>query len=960
MLDGTMELEADLGIDSIKRVEILSAVRRAAPDLPEVDPVELGKLRSLGEIINRLRATTMSTTESVVPAPAVTQAVSVTPAPAVVPAESAAPVPVPAPAAPTAPAPAPAPAAPAVAVPAAVSAELENLVLSVVADKTGYPADMLDGTMELEADLGIDSIKRVEILSAVRRAAPDLPEVDPVELGKLRSLGEIINRLRVTTTTITVTTQPAAEMPVEEGLGRRAVRVVPAMAPGFALAGLRPGPIVVTDDGAGIATHLAARLRAHGIDADVYAEVPADAHGVVFLGGLADVDSVDAALVIQKQAFAVARTVAETLGGKGGVFVTVQDTGGDFGSRGSDPLRAWLGGIAGLTRTAAREWPAASVKAIDCERGDRHPAAIAGAIVDELLTGGSTLDVGLRADGTRSTVEAVEVASEPAGTHPIGTHSVIVATGGARGVTAEALRALARQSGPKLVLLGRTPLVDEPAHLAGGTDEASLKRLVVEHVRQTTGRPPTPAQVNAEVANVLAAREIRATLAGIRAAGSEVRYLAVDARDGAALKTALDGVRAQWGPITGIVHGAGVLADKRIAEKTDEQFDRVFDTKVRGLRALLAATANDPLTVLCVFSSISAHVGNPGQCDYAMANEVLNQVAHAERASRPGLLVRSIAWGPWEGGMVSPALAEHFHRQGVPLIPVGAGARAFVAEVTGAAGDTHVVITAGDGAGPIDGAGVRQSRGEIQLNSRSHPYLADHDIEGTPVVPVALVLEWFTAAAKAWHPEQAVIRNVNVLRKIGLERYSNGGNRLTVHGSRDGSGPLSLEILGDGDSRHYRANAAPTSDGPLTWEVPADLEPARADIYDGGILFHGPWFQAIHSVQGVSASGAAAVLAGARDLGWIGAGWHTDPAAVDGGLQLALLWGEHVLGGASLPMGVAEYRAYQAGLYEGPTRCVLRARNVWADSAECDIAFLAQDGAVRAELLGVSLVRRPA
>jgi hypothetical protein len=309
--------------------------------------------------------------------------------------------------------------------------------------------------------------------------------------------------------------------------------------------------------------------------------------------------------------------------------------------------------------------------------------------------------------------------------------------------------------------------------------------------------------------------------------------------------------------------------------------------------------------------------------------------------------------------MVSPALAEHFHRQGVPLIPVDAGARAFVAELASPSEDTHVVIAAGD-AGPIDGAGERTARGEIQLNSRSHPYLADHGIDGTPVVPVALVLEWFTAAAKAWLPnEPTVIRDVNVLRRIGLERFSNGGDRLTVQGRRDG-GPLALELLGDNDSRHYRAHAAPDAGGPLAWEVPADLQPARQRIYDGGVLFHGPWFQAIHRVHGVSASGAAAVLAGTRDLGWSGAGWHTDPAAVDGGLQLALLWGERVLGGASLPMGVAEYRAYEAGLYDGRTLCVVRARDVHADSAECDVAFLAEDGTVRAELLGVSLVRRPA
>ncbi|TML31495.1 MAG: hypothetical protein E6G35_04380, partial [Actinobacteria bacterium] len=285
MLEPCMELEADLGIDSIKRVEILSAVRRAVPDLPEVDPVELSKLRSLGEVIGKLGA-----------AGAVVEA----PAPVAIPA--------------------PAPVAPTV--------DLSGVVLSIVADKTGYPVDMLEPCMELEADLGIDSIKRVEILSAVRRAVPDLPEVDPVELSKLRSLGEVISQLGTVN-------EPAPEAPVQDALGRRAVRVVPATAPGFALAGLHNGRIVVTDDGGGIAAHVVARLGTHGISAQVCTTVPADAHGVIFLGGLAEVASVDAALAVQKEAFGVARTVAEHRTEHGGVFVTVQDTGGDFGSRGS-------------------------------------------------------------------------------------------------------------------------------------------------------------------------------------------------------------------------------------------------------------------------------------------------------------------------------------------------------------------------------------------------------------------------------------------------------------------------------------------------------------------------------------------------------------------------------------------------------------------------------------------------
>ncbi|OKI46063.1 type I polyketide synthase [Micromonospora sp. CB01531] len=907
MLEPHMDLEADLGIDSIKRVEILAAIRRAEPNLPDLDPMQLAKLRTLGEIITQLNGR-----------------------------QPAAPVAQPDPGTPEA-------------------TDLESLVLTTVADKTGYPVDMLEPHMDLEADLGIDSIKRVEILAAIRRAEPNLPDLDPMQLAKLRTLGEIITQLNGR--------QPAPAIPAvspEDGLTRHAVRVVPASAPGFALPGLGKGPVVVTDDGNGTAEHVVTRLRAHGIAAEARADVVVDNHAVVYLGGLADVQDVDEALAVQRRAFAVARTVAPAVAERGGVFVTVQDTGGDFGSRGGDPARAWLGGIAGLARTAAREWPSASVKAIDCERGDRHPAAIAGAIVHELLTGGSALDVGLRADGTRTTIEAVVAPREPGAGNLVEPDSLIVATGGARGVTAEALKALARAVRPKLVVLGRTQLGNEPAYLSGVTEEAELRRAVAEHTTRTTGRPPTPAQLNTEVAHILAAREIAANLDAMSAAGAQVWYLPVDIRDDTAVRLAVEEVRAAWGPITGIVHGAGVLADKLIADKTDEQFDRVFDTKVRGLRALLDATAEDPLTVLCLFSSVSAHIGNPGQCDYAMANEVLNHVAHAQHASRPGLRVASIAWGPWEGGMVGPALAEHFHRQGFPLIPVAQGAQAFVAELAGTSSDTHVVIAAGD-AGPIYGAAARPARGEIRLNSSSHPYLADHGIDGIPVVPVALVLEWFTAAAKAWLPGgPALIRDVRVLRRAGLQRFSNGGDRLTVQGSRDGSVSLALELLGDNDSRHYRAQAACNDGRPLRWEVPDDLHPVPRRIYGGGVLFHGPWFQAIHRVEGVSASGAAAVLAGVGDMGWAGDGWHTDPAAVDGGLQLALLWGERVLGGASLPMGVSEYRAYQAGLYEGRTMCVVRARDVRPDSADCDIAFLAADGSVRAELLGVSLVRRPA
>ncbi len=152
-------------------------------------------------------------------------------------------------------------------------------------------------------------------------------------------------------------------------------------------------------------------------------------------------------------------------------------------------------------------------------------------------------------------------------------------------------------------------------------------------------------------------------------------------------------MRAQWGPITGIVHGAGVLADKRLAEKSGDDFQRVFGTKIDGLRSLLAATADDPLSVICLFSSVAARTGNAGQSDYAMANEVLNRVANELAKQRSGCVVKSIGWGPWEGGMVTPILKAKFDEMGVPLIPLASGARHFVAELQQATpAEVEVVI----------------------------------------------------------------------------------------------------------------------------------------------------------------------------------------------------------------------------------------------------------------------------
>src|SRR6185369_12950746 len=68
-------------------------------------------------------------------------------------------------------------------------------LLAVVSEKTGYPVEMLEMEMGMDADLGIDSIKRVEILSAIQERLPGAPVIGPEHLGTLRTLGEIAAHL---------------------------------------------------------------------------------------------------------------------------------------------------------------------------------------------------------------------------------------------------------------------------------------------------------------------------------------------------------------------------------------------------------------------------------------------------------------------------------------------------------------------------------------------------------------------------------------------------------------------------------------------------------------------------------------------------------------------------------------------------------------------------------------------
>ncbi|MCB9744327.1 MAG: polyketide synthase dehydratase domain-containing protein [Alphaproteobacteria bacterium] len=228
-----------------------------------------------------------------------------------------------------------------------------------------------------------------------------------------------------------------------------------------------------------------------------------------------------------------------------------------------------------------------------------------------------------------------------------------------------------------------------------------------------------------------------------------------------------------------------------------------------------------------------------------------------------------------------------------------------------------------------------------------------------PVVPVVLVLEWFARAARALLPGLSLRRleGVKVLRGVKVTDFKGQGILLQVRAKQISNGDgakVQLELRGADGGLHYAATArlGVGSSAPADAGDKPNLGPWSSQIY-GGTLFHGPEFQVIRAMEGVSAEGIAAELATTTQKGWAGKAWQTDVAALDGGLQLALLWTREVLGGDSLPTSVAAYEAYAEGVPEGPVRAELSRRQVHDKRTVSDIRFTGADGRLLAALLGV-------
>jgi NAD(P)-dependent dehydrogenase (short-subunit alcohol dehydrogenase family)/acyl carrier protein len=633
-------------------------------------------------------------------------------------------------------------------------------LLDLVSERTGYPKEALSIDLDLEADLGVDSIKRVEILGALAEsieagAGGKQPNLEMEKLSVIKTLRGIADYVTAALAEVAAPAATAALPAAPSTNGKHEVPALPAPSPNGASANgelhpgaragdvqrlvvrlidaplpLRPtfappaGTIVITDDGLGSAQELADRLAEldvktavvqHGTagdfatdltDPDAVAELVVQLRekcgpisGLVHLLPLAEPpegESAEARMRREVESlYLLARALENDIreAGKSGsaVLLAVTAMGGTMGFGGELPQEffAGHGGVAGFAKCLGYEWPEATVRVVDVSPEMPAPRLVE-QLLGELGDPDGPFEVGR--DGDRRVTWQVDPGPLDKDTPAVELtpNDTVLVTGGARGITAKVALELAMRYQAKLVLVGSSPApAEEAADTANLTTQAEIKAALLK-------RDPAakPAAIEASYKRLLKDREIRANLAAICAAGSEVEYRAVDVRDANAFGTLIDELNAKGG-IAGVIHGAGVIEDKLLRDKTPESFDRVFGTKVDS--ALLLSRKLDPerLKFFALYASITSRYGNRGQSDYAAANEVLSKLACDLDRKWPARVV-SIAWGPWaEVGMVAD-LQKHLVARGLKLIepPVGAG---FAVDevIFGAKGEPEVVVAGG-------------------------------------------------------------------------------------------------------------------------------------------------------------------------------------------------------------------------------------------------------------------------
>lgn len=977
MLDLGLDLEADLGIDTVKQAELFAAVREHY-SIPRREDLRLADYNTLQKVIQFVMESTASLENQVVP-PTVTaeiiqeqtvQGIEIIKKPS---SEES---------------------------PEMDEDEVKAFVLGLVGEKTGYPVEMLDLGLDLEADLGIDTVKQAELFASVREHY-SIPRREDLRLADYNTLQKVIQFVMDEKTAVAAPvaeTQVEPAAPLEEtssaGLVRRIP--VPVLRPRLELcqptgitltAGTR---VLVVADRGKVAAALTRRLRTQGVEVlvqklhstidiaslNIDADHPVD--GIYFLPGLDEepaLDEISADLwqtLLEERLLKLAGLM-QSLPNQ--PFLISATRCGGLNGYETQGARSPLGGlVSGFTKALAWERPQSLIKVVDFET-DAAKSDVAACLVGETGSDLAVIEVGWKGSQRFGFLLVDQpVASDGASDLP--EHPVFLISGGTAGIIAPIVKDLAHHTRGMFYLLGRSALPERenPDLPRLQNDRLELKKDMMRRLAEA-GEKPSPAAVEEMLSALDRAAATLKLMDGIAAFGGSAAYLACDVTDAAVVAKTVEGVLAAAGRVDVFIHAAGVEYSRRLENKKTSEIERTLAVKATGFFHIYRALADQralPGHILA-FSSVAGRFGNAGQTDYSAANDLLCRLMSALRWQHPEVKAQVIDWGAWgEVGMASrghiPALMK---RAGIEVLPPSLAAptvyrelafapagEAVMAGSLGAlerscrSGDVldlekantaliqgepiHVMLSRVTGYDPIDGVVL-----EADLDPEQEPFLKDHALNGIPLLPGVMGIEGFSEAAQ--HISSILGAGKGSFRVCRLEKiqfqtpfkfYHNQprrviwkarvlrvGEQLTVSVTLESvltlKGRPAEPVQHFSGCVHLQSVAVPV-DAPVVqpphWNGTYTVQ--AGDIYR--LYFHGPAFQVL---AGVQRSGEGVLGRMSADLPPFTAqpdAMATSPLLVELALQTAGIWEAGSTGVLALPSSIGCMTLHHPEAVEGP------------------------------------------
>ena len=682
MIEFDLDMESDLGIDTVKQAELFGSIREIF-EIPKTEGIKINDYPTLNHVVDFVKSNSSNSNEVLLDS--IVSEKEETSQPNIQDEDDA----------------------------------IKKQINMLVSEKTGYPEDMIEFDLDMESDLGIDTVKQAELFGTIREIF-EIPKKEDLAIKDYPTLNHVVGFVKSNTKTALTKQNIKTENSIneennEEGITeskikRMTVEMIeePLDKENNSRINFEDLNILITNDNRGIADSFSEILKKEKanvqmIDLSKFKNEKSllteidkkrkqgSINGIIHLAGLSDSKKLenfefsewrDNTFSKIKSLFLIAKNLQndlqENAKSKKSFLISATQMGGTIGFENFTDNSPICGGITGLTKSLNKELRDVLVKSIDFNN-NMKPQTIAKSIYNEIRFGGDRVEVGYR--GKKRMIPQViynNLDKDSKSGMSIEKDSTFIITGGGYGITAEIAKDLSKHFNPKIAIISIEKIPSNIKELASLDDKGlkELKSKLIEELKSKHDRV-TPVMIDKEFGKYTRAIGIYENIEEMKKLGAGlVEYYECDVTNPDAMSKTINLIRETFGEIDGIIHGAGLEQSKLLEDKKYDNFCLVFDVKADGCFNLIELTKNDPVKTFVTFASISGRFGNFGQTDYSSANDLLNKyVQHSSHRFKGRMKAISMNWTGWQGvGMATRgSITKIFQEQGIDMIPLSDG-----------------------------------------------------------------------------------------------------------------------------------------------------------------------------------------------------------------------------------------------------------------------------------------------